>query len=212
MKVSEHVHESLIRYQVDINNMQFHFMPWHSTTDKISILRQMQVKHLIRKKKIYFAFVDLKKADDWVPPSILCWAMRKSGIDEWIFRLVKVMYNGANSRVRVNGCFGERFEVTVVVHQGSVLSQLLFTIVIRPLSCECRIGCPWELLHTDDLVIMSDNLEDLRIQLQAWRTSLDTLCLRINVGKTKILGLLVRHIPLNKQENNILLPVHYLQK
>ena len=166
-------------------------MPWHSTTDKISILQQMQVKHLIRKKKIYFAFVDLKKAYDWVPPSILCWAM--------------------NSRVRVNGCFGERFEVTNVVNQGSVLSQLLLTIAITAPSCECRIGCPWELLHTDDFVIMSDNLEDLRIQLQAWRTSLDTLCLRINVGKTKIFGLLVRHIPLNKQENNILLPVHYLQ-
>ena len=35
---------------------------------------------------------------------------------------------------------------------------------------------------------MSDNL-DLKIQLQAWRTSLDTRDLRLNVGKTKILGL-----------------------
>ena len=40
----------------------------------------------------------------------------------------------------------------------------------------------------DDLVIMSDNLEDLKIQLQAWRTSLETRGLRINMGKTKILG------------------------
>ena len=35
--------------------------------------------------------------------------------------------------------------------------------------------------------MMSDNL-DLKIHLQAWRTSLDTQGLRINVGKTKILG------------------------
>ena len=35
---------------------------------------------------------------------------------------------------------------------------------------------------------MSDNLEDLNIQLQACRTSLDTRGLRINVSKTKILG------------------------
>ena len=35
---------------------------------------------------------------------------------------------------------------------------------------------------------MSDNLEDLKIQLQAWRTSLETRGQRINVGKTKILG------------------------
>ena len=59
---------------------------------------------------------------------------------------------------------------------------------MEALSCESRIGCPWELLHADDLAIMSDNLEDLKIQLQAWRTSLETRGLRITVGKTKLLG------------------------
>ena len=48
--------------------------------------------------------------------------------------------------------------------------------------------CPWEPLYADNLAIMHDNLEDLKIQLQAWRTSLETYGLRINVGKTKILG------------------------
>ena len=148
----------------------------------------MQEKHLIRKKKIYFAFVDLEKAFDWVPRLVLWWAMRKLGIDEWIFRLVKVMYDGANSRVRVNGCFSESFEVAIGVYQSSVLSLLLFAIVIEALSCEYCIGCPWELLYVDDLVIMSDNLEDLKIELQAWKTSLETWGLRINVGKTKNFG------------------------
>ena len=114
--------------------------------------------------------------------------MRKWGIDEWIITLVKVMYNGANSRVRVNGSFSERSEVTVGVHQFSVLSPLLFAIVMEALSRECRIGCPWELLYADDFVIMSDNLEDLNTQLQAWRSFLDTRGLRINVGKIKMLG------------------------
>ena len=47
---------------------------------------------------------------------------------------------------------------------------------------------PLELIYTDDFIIMSDNLEDLKIQLHAWRTSLDTRGLRINESKTKILG------------------------
>ena len=145
--------------------MQFSFMSGRSTTDAIYILRQMQEKHIIRKRKIYLIFVDLEEAFDRVPGSILWWTMRKLGIDEWFVRLVKVMYDGANSRVRVNGCFTERFEVTVGVHQGSALSPLLFAIVMEALSRECRIGCPWELLYADDLVIMSDNLEDLKIQL-----------------------------------------------
>ena len=83
------------------------------------------------------------------------------------------MYNGVNSRVRVISYFSERFEVTVGVHQVSVLTLLLFTDVMEALSlsCECCIGCPWELLYADNLVISSDNLEDFKIQLQAWRTS-----------------------------------------
>ena len=59
---------------------------------------------------------------------------------------------------------------------------------MEALSPKCRIGCPWELLYLDDLVIMSDNLEDLKIQLLAWRTSLDTGGLRVNLGQTEILG------------------------
>ena len=53
---------------------------------------------------------------------------------------------------------------------------------------ESRIGCPWKHLYADDLTIMSDNLEYLDIQVQVYRTYPDTRDLRINVGKTKILG------------------------
>ena len=102
----------------------------------------MQEKH-IRKKKIYFTCVDLEKTFDWVPHSVLWWAMRKLEIDEWNVRLVKVMYDGESSRVMVNSCFSERFEVAVRVHQGSVLSPLLFAIVMEAVFHECCISCPW---------------------------------------------------------------------
>ena len=188
INILECVLESFIRSQVDINNKQFGFMLGRSTTYAIYIIKQIQEKHLIRKKKIYFPFIDFKKAFDQVLCSALWWAIRILGIDEWIVRLVKVMHDGANSTVRINSCFSERFEVTVGVQQGSALSLLLFVIMMEALPRECRIGCPWELLYEDDLAIMSDNLEDLKIQLQAWRTSLEIWGLRINMGKTKIFG------------------------
>ena len=142
-KVLERFLESLIHSKVDIINMQFGFMPGRSTTDVIYILQQIQEKHLIKKKKIYFAFVDQENAFDNVLHPLLWWAMRKLEIDELIARLMKAMYNAADSRVRVNVCFNKRFEVAVGVHQGSVLSLLLFAIVMEALSHDCCIGCPW---------------------------------------------------------------------
>ena len=48
----------------------------------------------------------------------------------------------------------------VGVHQGSVLSPLLFIIVLEALSREFRYGVPWEDLYADDLVIIAESLEE----------------------------------------------------
>ena len=66
------------------------------------------------------------------------------GVDEWIVRLVQGMYSNARSCVRVGEGYNEEFEVEVVVHQGSVLSPLLFIIVLEVLSHDFRCGVPWE--------------------------------------------------------------------
>ena len=78
-------------------------------------------------------------------------------MDEWIVRLVQGMYSNAWSRVRVGEGYSEEFEVKVGVHQGSVLSPLLFIIVLEALSREFRCGAPWEDLYVDDLVIIAES-------------------------------------------------------
>ena len=92
MKIIERVLDTMIRSQVDINNMQFGFVPGRSTTDAIFILRQLQEKHLGKHKPLYFAFVDLEKAFDRVPRRVIWWAMRKVGVEEWMIHAVKAMY------------------------------------------------------------------------------------------------------------------------
>ena len=68
MKVLEIVLKRVIRCQVSIDNMQFGFMHGKRTTDATFIMRQVQEKqHQAKKKKLYYAFVDLEKAFDRVP-------------------------------------------------------------------------------------------------------------------------------------------------
>ena len=166
MKVLERVVEGLIRQRVEIGEMQCGFMSGRGTTDAIFIVRQLQKKHLAANKLLYMAFVDLEKAFDRVPRDVIWWAMRKLGIDEWLVRLVQSMYKDVRSRVRVGSGYSEEFGVKVGVHQGSVLSPLLFIIVLEALSREFRTGCPWELLYADDLMISAESREELLVKLK----------------------------------------------
>ena len=63
------------------------------------------------------------------------------------------------SRVGVSGQYSKDFVIGVGMHQGSVLSPLLFILLLEALSCEFRTGVPWELLYTDDLVLIADTQE-----------------------------------------------------
>ena len=122
-----------------------------------------------------------------MPRDVVWWAMRKLAVDEWIINVVQAMYSNSRSRVRINDSFSEEFPIKVGVHQGSVLSPLLFIIVLEALSREMRSGCPKELLYADDLAIVSETIETLNVKLVAWKHCLEAGGLRVNLGKTKIM-------------------------
>ena len=79
------------------------------------------------------------------------------------------MYQNARSQVSVNNLFSDVFDVQVGVHQGSVLSPLLFLIVLEALSREFRTSCPWKHLHADDLVLIADTMDELLSKLGNWK-------------------------------------------
>ena len=117
---------------MSVDDSQFGIDPCRGTTDAIFVVRQLQEKYLAANKRLYMAFLDLE-AFDRVPRKVIRWALRKFSVEEWIVRLVQGMYANVRSRVRVGEGYSEEFEVKVAVHQGSVLSPLLFIIVLEVL-------------------------------------------------------------------------------
>ena len=91
------------------------------------------------------------------------------------------------SHVHVGEGYSEEFEVKDGVHQGSVLSPLLFIIVLEALSREFRSGVPWEGLYADDLVIIAESLEECVRRLLTWKEAMEKKGLRVMAGKTKIM-------------------------
>ena len=83
------------------------------------------------------------------------------------------MYKDERSRVRVGDGYSEEFGVGVGVHQGSVLSPLLFIIVLEALSRKFRTGCPWELLYPDELIISAESMEELLVKVKTWKTEME---------------------------------------
>ena len=73
------------------------------------------------------------------------------------------------------------------LHQGSVLSPLLFAAVMDIVSSEVRSGLPSELLYADDLVSIAPTLEPVVRWVADWRASLRGKGLNVNVGKSKVM-------------------------
>ena len=172
---------------VSIDDSQFDFVIGRGTIDAIFMVWQLQERYLAVNKRLYMAFMDLEKAFDRVPWKVIWWAQRKLGVEEWIVWLVQGMYANGRSRVCLCKGFSQEFEVKVGVYQGSVLSPLLFIIVLEALSDEFRAGVPWEDLYADDLGIIADSLEECVWRLLLWKEVMEKKGLRVNAGKPKFM-------------------------
>ena len=96
------------------------------------------------------------------------------------------MYANARRRVGVGEGYSNEFEVKVGVHQGSVLSPLLFIIVLEALSRGFCSGVPWEDLYPNDLVIIAELLEEGVRGLLTWKEARKRKD-KVNAGKMKIM-------------------------
>jgi len=84
---------------------------------------------------------------------------------------VMEMYREAETAVQIEGTMIEWFEVKLGVHQGSVLSPLLFTIVIDALTDHLKDMR--EFLYADDIAILGNSWEDVSQKYVRWKEALE---------------------------------------
>ena len=92
-----------------------------------------------------------------------------------------------NNNGEINGRVNKGFKVKVEYNRGSVLSPLLFIIVLEALSRTFREGLPMELLYADNLVLMAETRELLVDNIIKWKVGMEEKGLRVNMEKTKVM-------------------------
>ena len=82
---------------------------------------------------------------------------------------------------------GTFIKPVIEVHQGSALSPYLFNLLMDVLVEEVTEEAPWSMLFADDIVLVSESLEELQERLELWRGLLEDYGLRVSRQKTEYL-------------------------
>ena len=118
-------------------------------------------------------FVDLENAFDRVPRRVMQWALKK-GLPEIVVTALMSLYVGLKTKVEAGSQFLKQFYVAVGVHQRSVLSPLLFAIVLNVVTENASEGLMKEIvLNKDDLALISETIKGLKERFLKWKSVLE---------------------------------------
>ena len=123
-KLYEKILDGPLREVVDIDKMQYGFMPVRVTVDDVFVLRKLSEKFRAKNKKLFFIFVDLEKAFDRVRKEVIRFDLRLKGVAKYLVNGVMSLYKGCKTAVSVDRQLSSSFSVNVGVHQVSALSAL----------------------------------------------------------------------------------------
>ena len=106
----------------------------HSTIDHIFTLFSMIQRHLLGNKKLYVAFIDFRKAFDFISHCKLWPILNKTGIKGKMLQTIQSMYRIVKARIRNGNNVTEAFICQKGLKQGEITSPLLFSLFINELA------------------------------------------------------------------------------
>ena len=172
-----------------IHAHQCGFVPGRSTVDAIQAMRILVEKFRDAAKDLHIIFIDLEKAFDRIPRDLIWAALRSHGVPEQYVQIIMDMYKGVTTRIRCTSGTSAPFFVLLGVHQGSVLSPLLFNIVLNFLTSGIMQELLLSLLFADDVGLASERVSKLQGVFDKWKQILEDHGLRVSESKTEYMFL-----------------------
>lgn len=173
------------------------FRAKRSCIDQVFTLRQVMERGIEKRRELFMAFIDLEKAYDRVNRGRLWEALRQAQVGEGLVRTVQSLYDDCEARVKVGGRNSEWFKVEQGVRQGCTLSPWLFCVFLDTIVKEAREGFKEGvrlgketvdvLLFADDMVLVADSEESLKVNLKKLDETLMKWEMRMNWGKTEVM-------------------------
>ena len=214
-----------------LNEEQAGFRPGYCTADHIFTLHTLLDMYLNKRKRLYCAFIDFKKAFDTVDRVLLWKKLASVGINGRLLNVVHNIYKLAKSYVRNNGKISNTFLCNIGVRQGENLSPLLFAMYLNDLSqflsnkvkglvdlsqdikdlasdddVEVFLKL-YLLLYADDIVILCESKDDLQLALNELHSYCMDWKLYVSTEKTKIMVFSrgkIRNRPVFTYNNNVI--------
>ena len=168
--------------------------------DQIFSLRNIIEQSTEWNAPLCIGFIDFKKAFDSIHHETLWKILRHYGLPQKIVGLISVLYKSFECSVLMDSTQTDYFPVKSGVHQGCILSPILFNITIdyimRQTTQNARHGIQWtmfsqleDLDYTDDIALLSTNARHLQQKANVLNENAKKAGLHINMKKTKVMHL-----------------------
>ncbi|UYV76942.1 hypothetical protein LAZ67_14002510 [Cordylochernes scorpioides] len=175
------------------------FRKGYSCQDHIfTLLSLIQLTLRRKRRKLYAFFVDLKKAFDTVPHSLLWSKLGELGLDFRFVNLIRNYFEQMTTTVRWNGLFTEPIKIRSGVLQGEPLSPYLFILFVTDLINIFNdstlpgiylpnFGTVHLLMYADDIILIGESKINLQIKINMLKKYFETNHLTLNESKSKIM-------------------------
>jgi len=216
-KILEKIVALKLTNHLEINKLfypkQFGFQKGLSTEHNLLHLTNFVSTAMNENKISIGIFLDLKKAFDLVPHSILLKKLEKLGVKNTSLNWFRSYLSNRTQCVEINGVKSSLKSINISVMQGSVLGPLLFLCFINDLNKSTSL---LSLLFADDTCLLASgfNLKDLIIhcntELQKVANWFSANHLAINVSKCKFIVFHNKGKILNFEQNEIVFNLNEL--